>query len=220
MPSALRSNGLQSAAALNDAAVRDDGALTAFNTGVGRPAIIRAHLDLENAVAAAIRTLLPVDGSEHALAAVRHALRCAAGVPGASFVLVNVQEPPSLYEVVVAHDAERIAALRREAGADLLRGAEALLDAAGASYETEVAGGAPEHLIVELAADYGCEAIVMGALGLDEPPGTRGLGAVARAVAETSEVPVTFVRALAAESAADSAAEGAAGPESEPPSGG
>ena len=160
-------------------------------------------------MAAAIRTLLPVDGSAHALAAVRHALRTAGGVPGSTFVLVNIQEPASLYEVMVAHDAERIAALRREAGADLLRAAEALLDEAGAAYESEVAGGAPEHLIIELAERYGCDAIVMGALGLDEPPGTHGLGAVAQAVAAASDWPVTLVRAPAAEAeaGAESASE-------------
>jgi nucleotide-binding universal stress UspA family protein len=150
-------------------------------------------------MAAALKILLPVDGSVHALAAVHHALRLAAGVPGTSFVLVNVQEPASLYEVMVAHDAERIEQLRREAGADLLRPAEALLDAAGASYESEVAGGAPEHMIIELAEDYGCNAIVMGALGLDVPADTPGLGSVARAVAEASMVPVTLVRSLVEE---------------------
>jgi nucleotide-binding universal stress UspA family protein len=151
---------------------------------------------METAMAAPFKTLLPVDGSAHALAAVRHALRLPAGAGGAGFVLVNVQEPATLYEVVVAHDAERIEQLKREAGADLLRPAEALLEAAGVTYETEVAGGRPEHLIVELAEDYDCDAIVMGALGLDAPAGATGLGAVARAVAESSPLPVTLVRAL------------------------
>jgi len=144
-----------------------------------------------------LKTLLPVDGSAHALAAVRHALRLAAGAGAApsSFVLVNVQEPASLYEVVVTHDQERIADLKRGAGADQLREAEALLDAAGADYESEVAGGVPEHLIVELAERYGCEAIVMGARGLAAAPGEGGLGSVALAVLEASVVPVTVVRA-------------------------
>ena len=62
-------------------------------------------------MAAPLKILLAVDGSAHALAAVRCALRLAAGRPGCSFVLVNVQEPASLYEVVVAHDADRIARL-------------------------------------------------------------------------------------------------------------
>ena len=146
-----------------------------------------------------LKTLLPVDGSEQALCAVRHALRLAEGRPGARFVLVNIQEPASLYEVVVAHDAQRITEVRRDAGADLLRGAEALLEAAGVEYESEVAGGAPEHLIVELAENYGCEAIVMGARGMGAAPDASGLGSVARAVLETSPVPVTVVRPREAE---------------------
>lgn len=156
-------------------------------------------------MAQALKTLLAVDGSVHALAAVRHALRTAGA--GAQFVLVNVQDPASLYEVMVAHDAERIAEVRRTAGADLLRPAEALLEAAGAAYESEVAGGTAEHLIVELAEDYGCDAIAMGVRGLDAPAGAGGLGAVARAVLETSSLPVTVVRAP--DEAEASGAEGA-----------
>jgi nucleotide-binding universal stress UspA family protein len=148
-----------------------------------------------------LKTLLPVDGSPDALAAVRHALRLAAGAGAApsSFVLVNVQEPASLYEVVVTHDQERLADLKRGAGADLLRQAEALLDAAGADYESEVAAGVPEHLIVELAERYGCDAIVMGARGAGSEPGAGGLGSVALAVLEAGAVPVTVVRERAAE---------------------
>jgi nucleotide-binding universal stress UspA family protein len=141
------------------------------------------------------KVLLPVDGSPDALAAVRHALQRCAAVPGASFVLVNVQELPSLYEVVVAHDAERLDDVRRAAGSDLLGAAEALLDAAGADYETEVASGAAEHLVVELSQSYGCDAIVMGARGLGAEADDDGLGPVALAVLQASPLPVTIVRA-------------------------
>ena len=156
------------------------------------------------------KILLPVDGSEDALAAVRHALRWAEGVADITFVLANVQEPASLYEVVVTHDAERIAALKRDAGADLLGGAEALLDAAGAAYESEVAAGRPEHLIVELAESYACDAIVMGARGQGAAPDAGGLGSVTMAVLEASPVPVTVVRRASA--TADEPADGAEGP--------
>ena len=141
------------------------------------------------------KVLLPVDGSADALAAVRHALASCSAVPEASFVLVNVQEPPSLYEVMVAHDAERLDAVRRAAGADLLSAAEALLDAAGADYESEVAGGTAEHLILELAENYACDVIVMGARGLDASADDGGLGPVALAVLEACPLPVTIVRA-------------------------
>ena len=58
-------------------------------------------------------------------------------------MLANVQVPPSLYEIVVAHDAEVLSDVRRDAGADLLAAAEALLEADGASWESEVVGGDP-----------------------------------------------------------------------------
>ena len=144
-----------------------------------------------------MKILLPVDGSPAALAAVRHALALRGAGLAADFVLANVQEPPSLYEVVVAHDADVLSEVRRDAGADLLAPAEALLEAAGASWESEVAGGDPGHLLVDLAENYGCDAVVMG-LGEGAP------GRVARALLQHSPVPVTLVRAP--ESAAGEAA--------------
>lgn len=133
-----------------------------------------------------MKILLPIDGTPAALQAVRHALAWRAAGLDCAFVLANVQEPPSLYEVVVAHDADVLSQVRRDAGADLLAGAEALLEAAGAPWESEVAGGDPGHLIVELAENYGCDAIVMGR-------GAGNPGAVARSVLAASTVPVTLV---------------------------
>lgn len=131
--------------------------------------------------------LLPVDGSPSSLAAVRHVLQLRAEGLAASFVLVNVQTPPSLYEVVVAHDADVLSAVRSGAGADLLADAEALLDGAGAQWQSEVAGGDPGHVLVELIERYGCDAVVMGAG--ESPPGS-----VALVVLRHATVPVTLVR--------------------------
>jgi nucleotide-binding universal stress UspA family protein len=157
-----------------------------------------------------MKILLPVDGSSLALAAVQHALRLRQGGLRASFVLANVQEPASLYEMVLAHDAEVIERVRGAAGADLLAPAEALLDAAGAEYESEVAGGAPATLLVELLENYGCDAVVMGARGMGES--TAALGSVALALLHHSPVPVTVVGEGAALLAdADTDAEGEAG---------
>jgi nucleotide-binding universal stress UspA family protein len=140
-----------------------------------------------------MKIMLPVDGSEPALHAVRHALALVDNGLRASFVLINVQEPPSLYEVVVAHDAEVIEQLRGAAGADLLQGAEALLDAAGVNYESEVAGGEATHLIIDLVENYGCDAVVMGARGMGDPD-AGGFGSVAEQLLLHSPVPVTLVR--------------------------
>lgn len=143
-----------------------------------------------------MKVLLAIDGSTHALQAARWALCQAADGLASEFVLVNVQEPASLYEVVTAHDTAVLEQVRTAAGADLLQPAEALLEAAGMDFESEVAGGVPEHLIVELAENYGCHAIVMGARGMGSPV-DGGLGTVALAVLAHSPVPVTVVRATA-----------------------
>lgn len=139
-----------------------------------------------------MKILLAVDGSPAALAAVQHALQWVREGLTAGFVLANVQEPPSLYEVVVAHDPEVLDSVRAAAGADLLAAAAALLDAAGQSYESEVAGGDPGHMLVDMIENYGCEAAVVGATGMGA--GGSALGSVALALLRHSPVPVTVVR--------------------------
>jgi nucleotide-binding universal stress UspA family protein len=158
-----------------------------------------------------MKILLPIDGSALALQAVQHALQLVQEGLRASFVLANVQEPASLYEMVVAHDASVIEQVRGAAGADLLAPAEALLDAAGVDYECEVAGGDPANLLVELLENYGCDAVVMGACGRGES--AAALGSVALALLHHSPVPVTVVRAPAeAQTDGDSSA-GVGGPD-------
>lgn len=140
-----------------------------------------------------MKILLPVDGSPLALHAVEHALTLVREGLKAEFVLANVQEPASLYEVVTAHDPDVIREVRSAAGADLLAGAQALLDQAGVDYESEVAGGDPAHMLVEIAERYGCDAIVMGARGVGGLQAAL-LGSVSHAVLNGSEIPVTVVR--------------------------
>ena len=143
-----------------------------------------------------MKILLAVDGSPAALAAVQHALRWAREGLAVEFVLATVQEPPSLYEVVVAHDPAVLDAVRTEAGTDMLAEASALLDAAGHSFESEVAGGEPGHVLVDLIERYGCDAVVAGATGASEGKGAsaRAIGTVAMALLRHSPVPVTLVR--------------------------
>jgi nucleotide-binding universal stress UspA family protein len=129
-----------------------------------------------------MKMLVAIDGSTAALLALRRVLDWAGqGLP-LEVVLANVQPPANLYEVVTAHDPDVIRQVRGAAGADLLAPAEALVDAAGLACESEVAGGEPAALIVELAENYGCEAIVLG-----------GRGAVAQALLAASPLPVIVV---------------------------
>ena len=140
-----------------------------------------------------MKILLADDGSPSALAAVRHALSLVREGLQASFVLANVQDPPSLYEIVTARDAESIERATDEAASDLLGPAEALLDAAGVAYEAIVANGEPGNVLIDLCERHGCDAIVIGAHG---EGGLRDVlfGSVAEAVLDASPVPVTVVR--------------------------
>ena len=131
-----------------------------------------------------MKLLIAVDGSAASLQAVRHVISLKLAGLHTEAVLVNVQPPPNLYEVVTAHDPEVLREVRGAAGADLVAPAEGLLAGAGIGYELEVAGGEAAPLIVELAENYGCEAIVLGR------------GSVAEAVAGLATVPVTTVAAV------------------------
>ena len=132
-----------------------------------------------------MKFLLPIDGSRAALAAVRHLLQLRLAGLDASCVLVNVQEPATLYEVVVAQDPETINAIKRDAGADMLEEAEAMLGGAGVNYESEVAAGTPATLVLELLENYRCDAVLVG---------SHDLGEVTMALLHRSPVPVTLVR--------------------------
>lgn len=53
-----------------------------------------------------MRILVPVDGSDAALGAGRHALHLRHAGLQASFVLATVQEPTYVYQMMLAPDAE------------------------------------------------------------------------------------------------------------------
>ena len=140
-----------------------------------------------------MKILLAVDGSAASMAGVRWALAWRQSGLQAEFVLANVQEPPNLYDLVVVHDAQALDDVRAAVGAALLAPAEALITAAGARCEMEVAGGDPGNMLIELVENYGCDAVVMGMRG-DSGPSTAP-GSVTMALLRHSPVPVTVVRA-------------------------
>ena len=140
-----------------------------------------------------MKILLPVDGSEPALDAVRFAIRLAReGLP-LQCVLGNVQEPATLYEMVVAHDADVLQSVSGAAGAHALEPAEALLRGAGIACESEVASGDPGHRLVEMAERYGCDMVVMSARGAGALRQAL-VGSVSQSVLHASPVPVLLVK--------------------------
>ena len=140
-----------------------------------------------------MKILLPVDGSQSALDAVRFVIGLARqGLP-VQCVLGNVQEPATLYEMVVAHDADVLQRVSGEAGLHALEPALTLLRAAGIEAECEVASGDPRHRLVEMAERFGCEMIVMSARGMGALRQTL-VGSVSQSVLHASRLPVLIVK--------------------------
>ena len=140
-----------------------------------------------------MKILLPVDGSEVSLKAVRFAIGLVQQGLSGSLVVANVQEPATFYEMVVAPDAEVLQKVSTAAGVDTLEPAESLLMEAGVVYEREIASGDPAHTIVDIAERFACDMIVMGARGTSALRSAL-LGSVSNEVLHAAQVPVTIVK--------------------------
>lgn len=140
-----------------------------------------------------MKVLIPVDGSDLSRKAVLHALRLVAYGLRAEFVLVNVQEPATLYEMVTLHDREALARVAEGAGQDMLAPALALVQAAGVPCVHEVLTGDPQGLLLESIERHGCAAVVMGSHGKGLVR-RAWLGSVSQGLLQESPVPVTIVR--------------------------
>lgn len=140
-----------------------------------------------------MKILLPADGSEPSLEAVRFAVRLVRDGLHATFVLAAVQEPTYLYEMVLAPDAEVLERVTGAAGAHALAPAQALLQEAGLTFEREIGSGDPGQVLVELIERHHCDAVIMGARGMGALRQAL-LGSVSQALVHHSPVPVTIVR--------------------------
>jgi nucleotide-binding universal stress UspA family protein len=139
-----------------------------------------------------MRILVPVDGSEISLRAVRHAARLSKDRPNTEIHLLNVQLPiHGSATSFVPKSAIRDYHL--EEGRKALDPAEALLRADGVDFESHIARGAPGEMINAYAREKSCDAIVMGTRGLGRAMAAL-LGSTANAVLHDAKVPVTLVK--------------------------
>lgn len=140
-----------------------------------------------------MKFLIPVDGSPLSLEAVRHVLRLAHGGLNVELLLANVQEPASLYEMVVAHDPAVLDEVSEGAGLHVLAPAVSLAEASGLPFQTLVARGDPAHTLIELVESHGCDGVIMGAHGKGMVRQAL-LGSVTLDMVHAAPVPVTLVK--------------------------
>ncbi len=135
--------------------------------------------------------VIAVDGSDHALEAVRHGAKLSAANSQIRLHLLNIQPPlPSAVSSFVSKEVVR--SFHQEEGEKCLKSARELLDAQKIAHEAHVAVGNAAEAIVAYAKEKGCEAIIMGTRGLSALPSLL-LGSVATRVLHLAEVPVTLI---------------------------
>jgi nucleotide-binding universal stress UspA family protein len=137
------------------------------------------------------KILVPVDGSEHALTALRFALTRAAR-DGSEVHVLNVRTPvpQSVSDFVQRENIDSF--YREEAEADLA-GARGLLKESAAVNRVAVLIGSPAEAIAQYVADNGMTEVVMGRRGLGRLAGLL-MGSVATQVLHLVDVPVTLVK--------------------------
>lgn len=165
---------------------------TTSRSKVSSPAIEPPRSPLE----IAHKILVPIDGSERSLRALRHLIRTI-GAAAVEVHVVNVQR------LVMQGDFALDVAVRMEARARLaaarhvLERARMLLEATAIPFKTTVLFGDPAKAIARYATEHGFDAIVMGTRG---PTTVLGVprGSVASKVVSLTDVPVTLVKAARA----------------------
>jgi len=136
--------------------------------------------------------LIPCDGSDSALRAVRYAASLAKEISDLQLELLNVQDP--LPQKVHAALSEQEIALWQAGEADLIvQPAKQILDAAGVRYQVRSRVGSPANEIAQHARETQCDAIIMGTRGLGAVANLM-IGSVATKVIHLVEIPVTLIK--------------------------
>lgn len=139
------------------------------------------------------RILIPVDGSQPALHAVKAMLEARAYDPVERVDLLSVQIPLKSGKIGRGLSQADIDAYYQEEGQAALQEASRLLAEAGMPFQAHVEIGAAAETIVRIAQDCRADEIYMGTRGLGSVS-SLFMGSVATRVLHLSELPVTLVK--------------------------
>ena len=138
------------------------------------------------------RILVPVDGSDNALRAVRYAASLAKELSDVRLELVNVQDPLP-QKVHTALSEEEIARWQSGYSNLVLQPATKILDALHVPYQAGSRVGSPANEIAQQVHDMECDAIIMGTRGLGSLANLV-IGSVATKIIHMVQVPVTLIK--------------------------
>jgi nucleotide-binding universal stress UspA family protein len=134
------------------------------------------------------KVLVPVEGSEPSLRALRYAMGIADEIH-----IINVQPKADTPTLLLHMTQEAIDQAQLEHGRSMLTDACRLLDESARSYRSHVLIGDPATTIDRVATSEGVDAIVMGTRGMGAF-GNLALGSTATKVVHLAKVPVTLVK--------------------------
>ena len=138
------------------------------------------------------KVLVPIDGSPASLRALDFAIEMTGQNPGASLVLLNVQNISAmeLNGAAMGSDWQEAAS---QASAKALKEAIGKAEVAGVAFKNIVRTGQTAEAIAQAARDEGIEHIAMGTRGLGSIQGLL-LGSVAMKVIHLAQVPITLIK--------------------------
>lgn len=141
------------------------------------------------------KILLPVDGSESALRAVKHVIKHAENKGELDVTLLYVHFTPVRFGSVAPElEPGEFAKIEKEDATPALAEAEKLLRDAGISFKREVrASREPAVTIAKMGDELDCDSIVMGKHG-GGALSKLMVGSTAKKVAHLAETPVVLVK--------------------------
>ncbi len=139
------------------------------------------------------KILVPIDGSESSLRALKVAIDMAGRHDQAELHLLNVPLPILSGNVQRFLGKQAIQDYYNEEGNKVLANARQIAEQAKVQFVTVILAGQSGQTIVAYAHEQQCAHIVMGTRGLGALPGIL-LGSVADKVIHLSDVPVTLVK--------------------------
>ncbi|AEE66697.1 universal stress family protein [Bordetella pertussis] len=140
-----------------------------------------------------LKILVPVDGSECAVRAVREAIKVANDSKGAQLHLLNVQLPLISGHAKMFLRHNELQSYYQAEGEAALATVLPVVAESGIPFESEMRTGQYGETIANYAKEKQCDRIVMGTRGLGAVGGLL-LGSVARKVIHLADVPITLVK--------------------------
>jgi nucleotide-binding universal stress UspA family protein len=141
-----------------------------------------------------MKILVPIDGSENSLRALRHLIGQHQEFGTAiDLHVLNVQPPIASGAVKMFVNEDQLRQYYQDEAMQQLQAARKMLDDAGVAYHHHIVVGEVATTIARFAQEQHCAQIVMGTRGLSAVSGAI-LGSVSTKVIQLAEMPVLLVK--------------------------